>query len=69
MAVKFNIIWFLVNLMVICEANDGPVVCFSEGCARGVSYENYDAFLGIPFAKPPINELRFKVKTKTDRDV
>lgn len=47
---------------VICSGADSPVVCFIDGCVRGVSYKDYDAFLGIPFAKPPVNELRFKVK-------
>ena len=30
------------------------------GNVRGVRGENYDAFLGIPFAQPPVGELRWK---------
>jgi hypothetical protein len=41
-------------------------VCISEGKLSGVIEESvfgdsYVAFRGIPYAKPPIGELRFKV--------
>uniref|UniRef100_A0A182QV29 carboxylesterase n=1 Tax=Anopheles farauti TaxID=69004 RepID=A0A182QV29_9DIPT len=40
-------------------------VCTELGCLQGTSmtdanYLKFDAFLGIPFAKPPVGKLRFK---------
>lgn len=45
------------------------VIEISEGKVQGTILKNYDdedicAFLGIPFAKPPIGERRFKVFMK-----
>ncbi|XP_056644899.1 juvenile hormone esterase-like isoform X1 [Diorhabda sublineata] len=44
---------------------DSPVVTVSEGRLRGRQSDNLDgekfySFLGIPYAQPPIGELRFK---------
>uniref|UniRef100_A0A182PNE9 carboxylesterase n=1 Tax=Anopheles epiroticus TaxID=199890 RepID=A0A182PNE9_9DIPT len=41
-----------------------PVVCIADGCLRGTVMQSsvgisYPAFLGVPFAKPPIGKLRF----------
>lgn len=43
-----------------------PIVEISDGKLKGTIRKNYKgedfyAFLGIPFAKPPVGELRFKV--------
>lgn len=43
-----------------------PVVQVAEGKLRGCTKKNYNgedilAFLGVPFARPPIGNLRFKV--------
>lgn len=47
----------------IVSTNDGRVEGTTMQSRRGV---NFDAFLGIPFAKPPINELRFKAPVPVD---
>lgn len=44
-----------------------PVVSVEQGKLRGKTEEFYDgkgqyyAFLGIPYARPPVGQLRFKV--------
>lgn len=53
---------FVLQNNVLC----GPKVKVNEGVLEGrkSSTENgfeYHSFQGIPYAKPPINELRFKV--------
>lgn len=47
-------------------ANDGPEVEISDGKLEGKYMvtrrgRKFSAFLGIPYAKPPLGELRFKV--------
>jgi len=43
-------------------------VILEQGTLQGLHYKthlsnkNYISFLGIPYAKPPINDLRFKVR-------
>lgn len=42
------------------------IISIDQGFLKGktgtdIKGRTYDAFLGIPYAKPPIGELRFKV--------
>jgi para-nitrobenzyl esterase len=38
---------------------DGPVVRTAAGLVRGIQRDGSAAFLGIPFAQPPVGDLRF----------
>jgi hypothetical protein len=48
----------VIGLTLVCAAQ-GPVVNTASGPVRGIGYEKYNSFLGIPFAAPPVGELRF----------
>lgn len=57
---------FFIVVFGLCIADEvDPVVCFKKGCVRGKTFKGsireFEAFLGIPFAKAPIDGLRLKV--------
>ncbi|OYQ31494.1 carboxylesterase [Niveispirillum lacus] len=41
-------------------AADGPLVRTEAGTVRGLSADGVDRFLGIPFAAPPVGDLRWR---------
>lgn len=70
------ITWALVLVSVLCitgvvRADEkSPEVCARSGCVTGLSVEGgvgkpYEAFLGLPYARPPTKRYRWQVKIIT----
>lgn len=56
---------FLIGLdNIACQS--GPIVKTSNGLVQGTSDSYANMYLGIPFAKPPVNELRWKQPVPSD---
>lgn len=63
---KLLFVTFVFGIGAIKADDSDPVVCIAErGCVRGKAFKGnlkeFEGFLGIPYAKPPVNELRLKV--------
>jgi hypothetical protein len=58
---------FLLFILGSLASESDPIVQIQEGSIRGTtltsvrSNRTFFAFMGIPYAKPPIGDLRFKV--------
>src|SRR3954451_12588380 len=42
------------------EGAEGPLVRTASGLLRGVAESGHQAFLGVPYARPPIKNRRFR---------
>lgn len=49
------------SIRAVVKVNEGRVCGIKEKSIH--SGKEYYAFYGVPFGKPPINRLRFKVRT------
>ncbi|VDB92096.1 unnamed protein product [Peniophora sp. CBMAI 1063] len=51
---------------VATQVSSGPTVLLDNGTFVGVSEGHVSAFRGVPFAKPPVGDLRFRLPVATD---
>src|SRR4051812_46871787 len=54
-------------MLIGAPAAHAEVVPTSSGAVRGITRTNYDAWLGIPYAQPPVGNLRFKAPVAVQR--
>jgi len=62
---NISFLWFAVSVLgltvlfiKVSDADDFVVVQTTNGRVRGRVQDGVNAFLGIPYAKPPVNDLR-----------
>lgn len=69
---------FLLNGIIEIKSEltieDGAIVQTSKGPVQGIVMttpegRDFNAFLGIPFGKPPLGELRYKVSRNSTCDL
>ena len=61
-----SIILFLV-FMVGCARDSSDIVETSYGSIQGYEEDGVSYFLGIPFAEPPIGDLRWKAPQSLEK--
>ncbi|MFC9253466.1 carboxylesterase/lipase family protein [Amycolatopsis thailandensis] len=59
LALALSVITFGALTTAVAEAGESPVVRTDSGPVRGVSTSEYRSFQGIPFAAPPVGDLRW----------
>lgn len=62
---KMKLFFIIAVCAVSAENVEDPIVCIENGCVRGKSFKGnqkeFEGFLGIPYAEPPVDDLRLRV--------
>jgi len=63
----------LISSAAVCAAADGPTAKTAQGTVVGFSTERGEEFLGVPYARTPVGDLRWKAPAEAaswsgDRD-
>ncbi|GAB3729591.1 carboxylesterase family protein [Amycolatopsis oliviviridis] len=59
LALALSVVTFGALTTAVAEAGESPVVRTDSGPVRGVNTSEYRSFQGIPFAAPPVGDLRW----------
>ena len=51
---------------IICEGSE-PMFNSSTGCIQGIHHEDITYYLGIPYAQPPVGDLRWQRTVPVNR--
>ena len=69
---KIMIYLILLATAVLCQTDENlvPIIDTNAGQVSGITLKSFSgidfsAYLGIPFAEPPVDDLRFQVCTQT----
>lgn len=70
MCEKFFRVFLILNLLIFIQCTE--IVELEDGSVRGTVMQtrkgvNFNAFLKIPFAQPPIGRLRFQPPVRNDK--
>lgn len=58
---KLVFLLFTLSISEFVNSVNSSTVCYSSGCVLGKEEKDFSAWLGVPFAQPPVGPLRFKV--------
>lgn len=56
----FVILTLLTLLVLSCTRDERPVATTNQGQVRGLSLGDVHAYLGVPYAQPPVGQLRWR---------
>ena len=67
-SIKEFILFIFLASSLVCAQSDNPLVLTEFGAVEGISVPIHtgdviDSFLGIPFARAPVGQLRFEVSS------
>jgi len=62
---KLLVLASLASTPAMAEGNSGPVLSLADGALQGANAAGVQAYLGIPYAAPPVGDLRWRPPAPT----